>query len=291
MWGDEGRQWIEEIPKIIKAYEKKWHIKVQSPFELSYNYVAPAVGIDGSEFVIKIGFYKDQEFLSELKALELFKGQGVVGLIKKDKDSRVILLERVKPGKLLSSLNNDVEETKILAGLVNKINRPVKNEEGLIKIDKWRKELNDYCKKGEDHLFPLDLAIEAQELFDYLISTSKKKVLLHGDLHHDNVLALSDGKWIAIDPKGVLAEPGYEVAAMIRNPYKRLQMSSNLEDMLYKRIIILSKELGFDELRIYQWSLAQTVLSGVWCMETKEWKDHAIRVARSLKNISSNIVR
>src|SRR5690606_23152783 len=61
------------------------------------------------------------------------------------------------------------------------------------------------------------ILIKARILRDELIATSHKTVLLHGDLHHDNILKNSDG-WVVIDPKGFIGDPVYEVAAFIRNP-------------------------------------------------------------------------
>lgn len=285
MWGEDGKKWLEEIPKIISTYEKKWSIQVQSPFELSYNYVAPAIRKEGIEAVIKIGFYKDKEFKSEVNALEAFNGKGVIKLLEKDMDNSVILIERVKPGKPLATLNNDEQETRILAKMIRKISRPLNNLDGFIALKQWRKELDEYCKTDGNELFPIKLARRACELFDYLIDTSEESVLVHGDLHHDNVLSLNNGGWVVIDPKGVVAEPCFEVATMIRNPYKRLLKIEKLEKLLCKRIMILAEDLKFEPKRIRQWCLAETVLTGVWCMKDKKLRDHAIRVAKALENI------
>ena len=130
---------------------------------------------------------------------------------------------------------------------------------------------------------PYSLVKEAEELFTYLIETSAEPMLVHGDLHQDNVMSSNRGGWLAIDPKGIAAEPAYETAAMIRNPYQKMKDVKNMEEVLYKRIQILSEELGFEAKRIYQWCLAQTVLSAVWSAEDegRKW-EHAIVVAEVL---------
>ncbi|HZE87439.1 MAG TPA: hypothetical protein VE090_04515 [Methylomirabilota bacterium] len=52
--GDIGKQWVEDIPEIIKNYEQEWNIRCLPPFPLSYNYVAPAKTCDGKHVVLKI---------------------------------------------------------------------------------------------------------------------------------------------------------------------------------------------------------------------------------------------
>ena len=44
-----------------------------------------------------------------------------------------------------------------------------------------------------------------------------RHTLVHGDLHHHNVLRSKRG-WLAIDPKPMLGEPEYDVASFLWNP-------------------------------------------------------------------------
>ncbi|HYX51410.1 MAG TPA: aminoglycoside phosphotransferase family protein, partial [Ktedonobacteraceae bacterium] len=116
---------------------------------------------------------------------------------------------------------------------------------------------------------------------------SAEPVLVHGDLHHDNVLSAQRAEWLAIDPKGVAAEPAYETAAMLRNPQIKLQNYPDIEKILHRRILVLSEVLQIEPQRIHQWGLAQTVLSAVWSAEDegRGW-EHAIAVAEVLDKIT-----
>jgi aminoglycoside/hydroxyurea antibiotic resistance kinase len=42
--------------------------------------------------------------------------------------------------------------------------------------------------------------------------------VLHGDLHHGNVLDFGLRGWLAIDPKGLLGERGFDFANIFTNP-------------------------------------------------------------------------
>lgn len=287
-WGEEGEKWLTNIPSVIKEFEKKWSVKVGPPFPLSYNYVAPATQLDGANVVLKIGFPGDREFQTEVEALTIFNGDGAVKLLEADREKAVILLERVTPGVPLSEEVDDEKATRILSSVIKKLHKPLPASHTFTTIDGWIKELSDFHNKPGSTIqpLPLDLVYKARELFTYLIKSSAPAVLVHGDLHHDNVLSSARAGWLAIDPKGIAAEPAYEVAAMIRNPHQKLKNVNNLEEMLHRRILILSEELGFNSLRIHQWCLAQTVLSAVWNEGEVKGSEHAIRVARALENLS-----
>jgi len=51
-----------------------------------------------------------------------------------------------------------------------------------------------------------------------LCASATDRVVLHGDLHHDNILLATREAWLAIDPHGIVGDPGYEVGAPLFNP-------------------------------------------------------------------------
>lgn len=285
--GAEGAAWLKNIPDIITEYQKRWKIQVAPPFTLSYNYVAPAKRSDGTETVLKIGFPQDKEFQTEVAALEVFRGEGIEKLLEVDKKEAVILIERVTPGVPLSSLDDDEEATKILAAVMKKLWKPLPPNHHFITIKEWMQAIPEYMQKykGTSSPIPMDLVEKANSLFEELIATSADPMLVHGDLHHDNVLSSNRGGWLAIDPKGIAAEPTYETAAMIRNPYKKIKDQYNIDQVLRRRIQILSDALGFDPERIRKWCFAQSVLSGVWNDAGVKGSDHSINIANVLDNL------
>lgn len=89
-------------------------------------------------------------------------------------------------------------------------------------------------------------------------------MLVHGDLHHFNILSASRRPWVAIDPKGLAAEPAYEVGALLRNPAPERYLDLAVQK---RRVELLATELGFDRHRIIGWGLGQAVLSAWWIYE------------------------
>lgn len=287
-WGEGGAAWLKSIPKVIKKYESRWSIKVLPPYTLSFNYVAPVQRADGSMAVLKMIYPGDLEFKSEIKALEYFKGNGIVKLLEVDEKDAIILLEHIAPGKPLSSLDNDDQATKIIAKVIKKLQEKSSTANNFVSINDWVSEIPKYKQGflGEQAPLPTLLVNKAEILFKQLIATSAKPILVHGDLHHDNILQSNKSGWLAIDPKGVSAEPAYEVAAMIRNPYEKLKDIPDLAPLLRRRITILSEELEIDPQRILDWCFAQTMLSAVWSVGGVKGPEHALRVAETLDTLA-----
>jgi streptomycin 6-kinase len=134
---------------------------------------------------------------------------------------------------------------------------------------------------------PQRLTDEAEQLFADMLNSMDEHVVLHGDLHHFNILAAERQPWLAIDPKGVVGEPAYETGALLRNPWPELLSRPNPERVLARRVGQLADELGLDRRRILAWGIGQAVLSAWWSVEDHgddSWKS-AIEFAEMLASI------
>jgi streptomycin 6-kinase len=111
------------------------------------------------------------------------------------------------------------------------------------------------------------MVTRAEALFAELLGSSGAPTLLHGDLHHENILSAERAPWLAIDPKGLIGEAEYEVGALMRNPLLRLLSLPDVTATLARRFDILAESLGFDRQRMIAWSYAQAILSAWWHIE------------------------
>ena len=124
---------------------------------------------------------------------------------------------------------------------------------------------------------PDEILTKAKHLRDKLLSTTTKEVLLHGDLHHDNILKNRDS-WLVIDPKGFIGEPAFEPAAYLCNPIPELLQENQPPEIIENRINICSTELGIDSRRITDWLYAKSILCWAWSLEDnlapEYWKQY-----------------
>jgi len=240
-----------------------------SPFKpLSYSYVAPAIRLDGTDVVLKVGV-PNLELVTEIEALRLFRGNGAVQLLDADPDQGILLLERLKPGTLLSSIVDDEQRTSIAVRVMRQLWRPVPPAHPFPTVVEWAAGLKRMRERfgGGCGPFPSSLVEAAERLFTELIGSMAEPMLLHGDLHHGNILASERQPWLALDPKGLVGEPAYELGALLRNPMPELLTRPQPENILARRVDQLAEELRFDRVRVLGWGLAQAVLAAWWSYE------------------------
>ncbi len=290
--GSAGLEWLENLPELLTECAHRWTLTLQPPFDnLSYNYVVPAIQAGGREVVLKAGVVKagvpDREFLSEHGALSHFDGQGMVRLLEADLKAGVMLLERLIPGTSLKSMAEDERATSIAAGVMQAIWKPPPAKYAFPSIADWANGLQRLRAHFDGGFgpFPVPLVKMAEELFSELIDSMDEVVLLHGDLHHDNILMSERRPWLGIDPKGVIGEPAYETGAFLRN-ITLLPDERQAKNQLARAIDHFAEQLLLDRQRIVKWGIAQAVLSAWWSFEDhgQRWEP-ALALARLLQTL------
>ncbi|CAN5502323.1 aminoglycoside phosphotransferase family protein [soil metagenome] len=279
-FGDLGRSWLAEMPTLVSRYAGAWQLDVESPFEgLTFNYVAPVIRSDGTPAVLKIGV-PEQEQRAEIFALRAFADRGIAQLLESNVEDRVSLIERLSPGEMLSTYfpERDDEATEAAAKLMNQLAIPAPAERHEFStLEGWAtrgmRGLREAFDGGAGP-FPVRLVERAESLFDEFITSTGELSLIHGDLHHMNILSsdLHRG-WLAIDPKGVIGDRAYEAAPFILNPNTSIHTTPNLKRLFARRIDQLSEALDVDRYRIHGWALAFSVLSAWWDYDdTGNWR-------------------
>jgi streptomycin 6-kinase len=278
IYGKKGQQWLDDLQKLITQVEVTYGLSNLKPVEaLSYNYVLS--GFQGSQpIILKLGLDIDG-FKREAAALMAFSGVGVVQVF--SEDTGLLLLECAVPGVSLKSHfpEKDDEAINITANMIKRLHKaPIPSTHAFPHIKDWLAALDKNWNIPMEHLQ------KARQLRDNLLKTSAKEVLLHGDLHHDNILH-NGNDWVAIDPKGVIGEPAYELAAFIRNPIPELLTHDNVQNVIHNRVTRLAGLLELPSQRILDWCFVQAVLSWVWAIEDGCDTDYFERTTRILVDI------
>lgn len=268
--GLSGKEWVDSIPGLIKRYENEWKIKVGDPFTLSYNYVCPAESLDGNKAVLKLSLPSDIESRLEFEAIKRFPEEVVTRIISSDIENGALLLERAYPGTPISKIRDDHKQIHIASQLISKMHRSADKEMFTIfpTVKDWAKAFeryrNNYSLKSGP--IPYKVFDTGEKIFEELLGENKQQVLLHGDLHNDNILESERG-WLVIDPKGIIGEREFELGAFLRNPYFDLPKGSDYKKIQTQRTLQFAEELGFDMGRINQWAVACASISLLWFLE------------------------
>lgn len=287
--GEEGREWLATLPALIASIEEQWFIRVDEPFRaLTYNYVAPAIQEDGTETILKLGVPGDH-IEREAECLRQYDGRGAPYILEHDSVLGAMLLERVRPGMDIKQFN-EAEAVEAAVSLMSQLHRTPAPATMMPTVTLWWKGFQRLREQfsGSTGPIPERLVDEAESIYADLAGSMDHNVLLHGDLHHENILTGSRLPWIAIDPQGVIGEPAYEVGAFLRNPMPDLLNWSGLDKILERRVAAFSEFLSIEKRRIAGWGYSQAVLSGIWALEdhASGWEG-ALEVAHALRKFAS----
>jgi len=194
------------------------------------------------------------------------------------------LFEKLDPGEPLAALTlagRDEEATDILAMMLGRM-APGEPPEGCATVEQWG---GGFVRGAalNDERIPSTLLDPAQKIYSDLAATQREPALLHGDLHHYNVLSDRARGWCAVDPKGVVGELEYELGAALRNPIDRPDLFATLE-IVERRLEQFSLVLGLDVSRARGWCFAQAVLAAIHAIEDGDSTeaDAVLTLARAL---------
>ncbi len=285
IYKDKGVQWIENLPFLIEQCAQKWHLsEITTVAHLTYNYVAYAQQA-GKSVVLKLRC-NQEELEKEINALHIFACREMVAVRAYDICLGAMLLECIQPGESLASYvpDKDQQATEIATYVVRRLHqKPITEDTTFPLLDQVLPKFDkDFCELAP-FLKP------TRVLLKKLLSTQPRQVLLHGDFHHNNILLAEDNRWVAIDPEGLIGDPGYDMGLCIRNPLALLVHQTNAQEIIINRIKDFARLYGYDEYRLFQWTYVQAVSSAYWSLEDGlDIKNHCAFL-EVLENIHKNV--
>ncbi len=268
-WGDEGAEWLRDLSALLDDYAARWRLEPLAPFAgLTYNYVTRVRRADGSIAVLKAGVPGD-EFRASIEFLRLCDGDGAVELFDADAERCVMLMELALPGEPLARLEDDDAATAIAADVMREFWRPAPAAHPFPTVQRWMRAFSHVREMfdGGSGPIPEALLARAEELARDLLASAPYERLMHGDLHHDNIVSAQREPWLVIDPKGLVGDPGYETGPFLNNPYGRMETWADPARQLRRRAEILAERLDYPAERILAWGFTQAVLSAAWHIE------------------------
>lgn len=246
LYKDQGREWLDKLPSLVAALSKEWNLTSLMPVDnLSFNYVLSGFQND-QPVILKLSF-KQEDLAREVDALKCFARHGGAAVL--EYKNNAVLLKKAMPGESLKNYlpNRREEALAIACNVAKKLHQsPIKKNNSFLTIE------GRFSYLDRDWDIPKDHLQRAREFKEEILETSAEKVLLHGDLHHENIV--SDGEdWLVIDPKGVIGYPINEVWAFVQD--------------MEKDIPIIAKEFNFDIKMLAKCYYTHVVLAACWNVE------------------------
>ncbi|MFD6876077.1 MULTISPECIES: aminoglycoside phosphotransferase family protein [unclassified Streptomyces] len=280
--GAAGREFIEGLPARAAGFLERWELRRTGPGMYGATaLVLPVERADGTPAALKL-LVPDEESEGEPLALRTWAGRGCVELWEHDAPTGTLLLERLDEGRPLSGLAE--LDSRAAVGVIGELLgrlTSVPAPEGLRGLDVSVARMLDGAPRAaalpadpRERLLLSDCAAAVAE-----VAAEPGDRLLHWDLHFDNVLGGGEGgrePWLAIDPKPLVGDPGFELLPSIVNNFRA-------EEVRW-RFDLLTEVVGLDRERARAWTLGRVLQNCLWELEDgeDELPEREVLVARSL---------
>jgi streptomycin 6-kinase len=268
-FGDAGRAWVAELPRMAADYLARWGLGVDGPpASGAVALVLPVRRSDGTPAVLKLQPV-DQETAGEPAALRAWAGAGAVQLYEHDPATGAMLIERLDASRTLSSIRDDLRALRILSELLARL-VSVPAPAGIRRLGDLAERMLDRVPAAlsklprvEDRLLVRSCATVMAE---QLPVTADR--LLHWDLHYDNVLAGVREPWLAIDPNPLAGDPGFELFPALWNRWEDVTATGNVARAVRRRFDLMVDMLGIEPQPAAAWTLGRVLQNVLWDVES-----------------------
>ncbi|MHC8395869.1 aminoglycoside phosphotransferase family protein [Pseudomonas sp. LB3P93] len=219
------------------------------------------VRMGNSPAMLKIAVDAEEKFGNLL--MTWWDGEGAARVYAHHGDA--LVLERAEGERALMHMalnGQDDEASRILCAALARLHAPrPSSPPPLVPLSSWFASLRLAAEQqGGTYLLSLKTA-------EALLAEPQDVVVLHGDMHHDNVLDFGPRGWLAIDPKRVIGERGFDYANLICNP----ELPTATDPQRFQRQIgVVTEAAGLERQRLLQWVSAFAGLSAAWFLEDND---------------------
>lgn len=254
----------------------KWALTLDGePFVTPFGSRLVPVRHGGEAAMLKVAFHPEEKRGGAVMAW--YRGGGAARVLAFDAEA--VVLERLEGSRSLAAMarsGEDAAACRILCETVVRLHapRPAPLPEAVVPLDRWFAALWPEAERSGG-LYARSAAIARQ-----LLAGQGSPVVLHGDIHHDNVLDGGARGWLAIDPKGVVGDRGYDYANLVCNPDAATALAN-----FDSRTGIVAEVSGLSRERVLQWVLAHVGLSASWTLsiDGDPWQALAIGEAAAAR--------
>ncbi|MER6016428.1 aminoglycoside phosphotransferase family protein [Streptomyces bluensis] len=275
--GEAGRAFIAGLPRLAADFLDRWELRVDGPSMYGMSaLVLPVVRRDGTPAVLKLQLL-DEESVGEPVALRVWDGDGAVRLLDHDEATGTILLERLDPARMLSHVPDTREAVLVIARLLAHLTS-FPAPEGMPRLADIAAAMVDETPRALEQVedptarrLLADCAAAVREVLD-----EPGDRLLHWDLHDENVLASERAPWLAIDPKPLAGDPGFDLWPALDNRFD--------PDELAWRFDAMTDVLSLDRARARAWTLGRVLQNCLWDIEDgRDLDPQQLEIGRRLR--------
>ncbi|MBB5927739.1 streptomycin 6-kinase [Streptomyces echinatus] len=258
--GAAGKAFITALPGLAAGFLDRWRLRLDGPPMNGVSaLVLPVLRAGGHRAVLKLQL-RDEESEGEPVALRTWNGDGAVRLLDHDPDTGTMLLERLDETRMLAGLADTREAVLVIAGLLAHLTS-FPAPPGLRRLGDLTEAMLERTHQALERIPDpavrrtiADCAAAVRE-----VAAEPGDRLLHWDLHDENVLAADRADWLAIDPKPLAGDPGFELWPALDNRFDAAEVRWRFDAM--------TDVLGLDRARARAWTLGRLLQNALWDVE------------------------
>ena len=227
--------------RILDKYAALWGLSDFKQVDYrSVNYIFTCVSPKYGLCVLKIGG-KPKYVENEYYALKEYNGRGFCKVYETDATNGVLLLEHIVPGMRLRAEPDLDRRLDVFYELSRGLHIKPADERIYPTYMSWVSDITKYMSGRKDHRLLYGKMARAEEICRDLWEKYPEKMLLHGDLHQDNILLGENDRYRIIDPKGVVGNRVFDIPRFILNEFYG---DIEINDSSYENFAYIAKILS-----------------------------------------------
>jgi streptomycin 6-kinase len=260
------------MSEVFGKYLTRWRLVPDGDPIITRSSRLLPLRMDETPAMLKIAIDAEEKFVALL--LRWWDGQGAARVFAHEDDA--LLMERAEgPASLvdIARRGGDDEASRLICGVVAQLHAPTPSARplpDLVPLAHWFRELEPAAARHGGTLTAC--AAIAREL----LASEREVVPLHGDIHHGNILDFGPRGWLAIDPKRLIGERGFDYANLFCNPEAAIAVAPG---RLVRQVDVVVEAAGLERLRLLKWIMAYAGLSAAWFLGDGEWEPAKIPLA------------
>ncbi|WP_017586619.1 aminoglycoside phosphotransferase family protein [Nocardiopsis ganjiahuensis] len=279
-----GPAWAEALPALAARQCDRWGLRpAGEPMHGAVALVLPVERADGAAAVLKLQPV-DSETEGEPAALRSWDGDGAVRLLEHDPGTGAMLLEALDGTRRLESAPLD-EALEVIGGLLARLGaHPA--PDGMRDLGSTALGLAERARRtaASGRVGPTArVCLGRWSALARELAAEPGDRLLHWDLHYENVLAplpgSGRGPWLAIDPKPLAGDPGFELLPALRNRWAEAEATGDPLREVRRRFDLLTEAAGLDRERARAWTLVRVLEDSLWQLEGGRARIPAVQAA------------
>lgn len=265
-----GQAYYDKVIGSLEKYKAKWNLtNIQIKSNLSANLIFTCHSAQFGDAVLKIGYPDSPEIVTEVNALKEYNGGKFCKVYEGDIEADIFLEEHIVPGIALRAEPSLDARLAVFCELYRDLHISSDNAEAYPTYKQWVYRITDYMSSRQDCTELYMKMKKAKATFDSISLDYNKQFLLHGDLHHDNILQNRNGGYTIIDPKGVIGDPVFDTPRFILNEFNENdEVTPALQSKVSDITTTLAERLHIPSHILKQCLYVEMTMAVCWCAES-----------------------